>query len=174
MSEGLPQKRPVPAVRERGSRRKSNVSLTLRNEDSHEKNKIHLYDFRFLFYYNHSELPALYHYSAASLQTSLMRVARIQMDYAESLLEQKSNEIEIEADGILNSNDFRELQLMVMEEYDPYEYVMGVKNIKEYLNRRQKSNVGMAGIHSLLAGNRRYYNYAEQNGGRPFASGDGS
>ena len=86
----------------------------------------------------------LYHYSAASLQTSLMRVARIQMDYAESLLEQKSNEIEIEADGILNSNNFRELQLMVMEEYDPYEYVMGVKNIKEYLNRRQKSNVGMA------------------------------
>ena len=86
----------------------------------------------------------LYHYSAVSLQSSLMRVARIQMDYAENLLEQKSNEIEIEADGILNSNDFRELQLMAMEEYDPYEYVMGVKDIKEYLNRRQKSNVGMA------------------------------
>ncbi|HIY59351.1 MAG TPA: hypothetical protein H9831_01510, partial [Candidatus Eisenbergiella pullistercoris] len=78
----------------------------------------------------------LYHYSAVSLQSSLMRVARIQMDYAENLLEQKSNEIEIEADGILNSNDFRELQLMAMEEYDPYEYVMGVKDIKEYLNRR--------------------------------------
>ena len=41
----------------------------------------------------------LYHYSAVSLQSSLMRVARIQMDYAENLLEQKSNEIEIEADG---------------------------------------------------------------------------
>lgn len=85
----------------------------------------------------------LYHYSAVSLQTSLMRVARIQIDYAESLLEQKCNEIEIEADGILNSNDFRELQLTVMEEYDPYEYVMGVNNMKEYLNRRQRSNVGM-------------------------------
>lgn len=86
----------------------------------------------------------LYRYSAASLRDSLMRVAQIQMEYARALLEQKINEIEIEADGILNSNDFKELQLMVMDDYDPYEYVMGVKNIKEYLNRRQKSNVGMS------------------------------
>ena len=86
----------------------------------------------------------LYRYSAISLRESLMRVAQIQMEYARALLEQKINEIEIEADGILNSNDLKELQLMVMEEYDPYEYVMGVKNIKEYLNRRQRSNVGMS------------------------------
>ena len=86
----------------------------------------------------------LYQYSAVSLRESLMRVAQIQMEYARALLEQKINEIEIEADGILNSNDFKELQLMVMEEYDPYDYVMGVKNIKEYLNRRQRSNVGMS------------------------------
>lgn len=86
----------------------------------------------------------LYRYSAISLRESLMRVAQIQMEYARALLEQKINEIEIEADGILNSNDLKELQLMVMEEYAPYEYVMGVKNIKEYLNRRQRSNVGMS------------------------------
>ena len=63
----------------------------------------------------------LYRYSAISLRESLMRVAQIQMEYARALLEQKINEIEIEADGILNSNDLKELQLMVMEEYDPYE-----------------------------------------------------
>ena len=83
-------------------------------------------------------------YSTASLQSSLIQVARIQVDYARALLEQKSNEIEIEADGILNSNDFRELQLMMMEKYDPYNYVMSVQRIKEYLTRRQTSNVGMA------------------------------
>ena len=59
----------------------------------------------------------LYRYSAISLRESLMRVAQIQMEYARALLEQKINEIEIEADGILNSNDLKELQLMVMEEY---------------------------------------------------------
>ena len=61
----------------------------------------------------------LYQYSAVSLRESLMRVAQIQMEYARALLEQKINEIEIEADGILNSNDFKELQLMVMRSTIP-------------------------------------------------------
>ncbi len=86
----------------------------------------------------------LFQYSASILKKSLLHVAQIQMNYAKELLEQKINEIEIEADGILNSNDLKELQIVLTEDRDIYDYVMNVKNIKDYLKTRQKSNVGMA------------------------------
>lgn len=86
----------------------------------------------------------LYRYSTSSLEDSLMRVAKIQMEYSGSLLEQKIKEIEIEADGILNSDDLKTLHLCITDRYDVYDYVMAVKSMKAYLGSRQKSNVGMA------------------------------
>ena len=86
----------------------------------------------------------LYRYSTNNLQDSLMRTSGIQMEYSSSLLEQKINEIEIEADGILNSEDLKNLHLCITDKYDVYDYVIAVKTMKEYLNSRQKSNVGMA------------------------------
>lgn len=86
----------------------------------------------------------LYIYSTSSLKESLMQAAKIQMEYSKMLLGQKINEIEIEADGILNSDDLKTLHLTLIEEYDAYRYVTDVNQMKEYLRRRQKSNVGMA------------------------------
>lgn len=57
-------------------------------------------------------------------------------------MEQKIKEIEIEADGILNSDDLKMLCLAI-EEGDLYEYVRNVNQMKDYLRQRQKSNVGM-------------------------------
>lgn len=73
-----------------------------------------------------------------------MQAAKIQMEYSKMLLGQKIKEIEIEADGILNSDDLKTLHLTLIEEYDAYRYVTDVNQMKEYLRRRQKSNVGMA------------------------------
>lgn len=73
-----------------------------------------------------------------------MQAAKIQMEYSKTLLGQKIKEIEIEADGILNSDDLKTLHLTLIEEYDAYRYVTDVNQMKEYLRRRQKSNVGMA------------------------------
>ena len=86
----------------------------------------------------------LYIYSTSSLKESLMQAAKIQMEYSKMLLGQKIKEIEIEADGILNSDDLKTLHLTLIEEYDAYRYVTDVNQMKEYLRRRQKSNVGMA------------------------------
>ncbi|WMJ86276.1 sensor histidine kinase [Anaerocolumna sp. MB42-C2] len=83
-------------------------------------------------------------YSTSSLKESLMQAAKIQMEYSKMLLGQKIKEIEIEADGILNSNDLKTLHLTLMEKYDAYRYVTDVNQMKEYLGRRQNSNVGMA------------------------------
>lgn len=86
----------------------------------------------------------LYLYSTSSLKESLMQASKIQMEYSKTLLGQKIKEIEIEADGILNSDDLKTLHLTLMEEYDAYRYVTDVNQMKEYLRWRQKSNVGMA------------------------------
>lgn len=86
----------------------------------------------------------LYRYSTTSLREALMSVAKMQMDYSDVLLDQKIREIEIEADGILNSGNLRNMQMTMTEKYDAYRYVMGVRELKEYLNTRQKTNVGMA------------------------------
>lgn len=86
----------------------------------------------------------LYLYSTSSLKESLMQASKIQMEYSKTLLGQKIKEIEIEADGILNSDDLKTLHLTLMGEYDAYRYVTDVNQMKEYLRRRQKSNVGMA------------------------------
>jgi len=86
----------------------------------------------------------LYIYSTSSLKESLMQAAKIQMEYSKMLLGQKIKEIEIEADGILNSDDLKTLHLTLIEEYDAYRYVTDVNQMKEYLRSRQKSNVGMA------------------------------
>ncbi|WOO37953.1 histidine kinase [Anaerocolumna sp. AGMB13020] len=86
----------------------------------------------------------LYIYSTSSLKESLMQAAKIQMEYSKMLLGQKIKEIEIEADGILNSDDLKTLHLTLIEEYDAYRYVTDVNQMKEYLKGRQKSNVGMA------------------------------
>ncbi len=86
----------------------------------------------------------MYIYSTSSLKESLMQAAKIQMEYSKMLLGQKIKEIEIEADGILNSDDLKTLHLTLIEEYDAYRYVTDVNQMKEYLRRRQKSNVGMA------------------------------
>ena len=83
-------------------------------------------------------------YSTSSLKESLMQAAKIQMEYSKMLLGQKIKEIEIEADGILNSNDLKTLHLTLIEEYDAYRYITDVNQMKEYLGRRQNSNVGMA------------------------------
>lgn len=86
----------------------------------------------------------LYSYSTSSLKESLMQVAKIQMEYSKMLFEQKIKEIEIEADGVLNSDNLKTLHLTIIEEYDAYRYVTDVNQMKEYLRQRQKSNVGMA------------------------------
>ncbi|MCR2047104.1 hypothetical protein NSB25_07425 [Acetatifactor muris] len=86
----------------------------------------------------------LHRYSTTSLRDSLMSVAKMQVDYSDVLLDQKIREIEIEADGILNSGNLRNMQVIMTEKYDAYRYVMGVRELKEYLNTRQKTNVGMA------------------------------
>lgn len=86
----------------------------------------------------------LYRYSKKNLQDSLMQTAVISMEYSSSLLEQKIKEIEIEADGILNSEDLKNLHLCITEDNDVYDYVIAVNKIKEYIVGRQKSNVGMA------------------------------
>lgn len=100
----------------------------------------------FLFFFGMiiASFLILYQHSKTSLKDSLMRVAQIQMEYSSVQLEQKVNEIEIEADGILYSDDLKELQLIVTDEYDIYDYVMSVNQIKENMYRRQKSNVGMS------------------------------
>lgn len=86
----------------------------------------------------------LYRYSSVSLRDSLMSVAQIQMQHSDVLLDQKIKEIEIEADGILNSNNLKDLQITLAGRYDAYQFVTEVKQMKEYLNGRQKSTVGMA------------------------------
>ncbi len=86
----------------------------------------------------------LYRYSTKNLQDSLMQTATIQMEYSSSLLEQKIKEIEIEADGILNSEDLKNLHLCITEDDDVYNYVVAVNAIKDYIDGRQRSNVGMA------------------------------
>lgn len=86
----------------------------------------------------------LYRYSTKNLQDSLMRTSKIQMEYSSSLLEQKIKEIEIEADGILNSDYLKKLHLCITDKFDVYKYVTAVNAMKGYLNGRQKSNVGMA------------------------------
>ncbi len=86
----------------------------------------------------------LYLYSTSSLKESLIQASKIQMEYSKTLLGQKIKEIEIEADGILNSDDLKTLHLTLMDQYDAYRYVTDVNQMKEYLRRRQKSNVGMA------------------------------
>lgn len=88
----------------------------------------------------------LYRYSTKNLQDSLMRTSKIQMEYSSSLLNQKIKEIEIEADGILNSDYLKKLHLCITDNYDVYEYVTTVNAMKGYLKSRQKSNVGMAEI----------------------------
>lgn len=86
----------------------------------------------------------LYRYSKESLKDSLMHVAQIQMEHSSVLLEQKIKEIEIEADGILHSQYLKELQLILQDRYNVYNYVISVNKIKEYLGSRQKSTVGMS------------------------------
>lgn len=87
----------------------------------------------------------LYGYSSSCLRDSLKRVAQIQIEHSTTLLDQKIREIEIEADGILNSDGLRQLQRIQMSDgYDIYDYVMCVIQMKEYLSSRQKSNVGMS------------------------------
>lgn len=85
----------------------------------------------------------LYGYSRNSLRSSVMEAVQIQTEYTRTLLEQKLREIEIEADGILNSDDLRRLHNVIHAEYDSYDYVVSAKKMKEYLVDRQKSNVGM-------------------------------
>lgn len=86
----------------------------------------------------------LYRYSRTSLQESLTAVAQIQMEHSSLLLNQKIKEIEIEADGVLNSNNLKELQRILNGPYDAYDFVSGVKRMKTYLSSRQNSTVGMA------------------------------
>lgn len=85
----------------------------------------------------------LYGYSRSSLQSSVMEAVQIQMEYTYTLLEQKLREIEIEAEGILGSDDLRNLHNIIHTDYDSYDYVVSVKEMKTYLVNRQKSNVGM-------------------------------
>lgn len=86
----------------------------------------------------------LYGYSRISLQDSLKSVAQGQMKYARMLLEQKAKEIEIEADGILNSESLKRLQNTIKSDYDVWQYVTDAGDAKEYLKQRQNGNVGMA------------------------------
>lgn len=86
----------------------------------------------------------LFRYSTTALKDSLMRVARMQMVYTSAQLNQKVREIEIEAEGILHSEDLKTLHLTLMEAYDAWKYVTDANRMKDYLKSRQKSNVGMA------------------------------
>lgn len=86
----------------------------------------------------------LFRYSTTALKDSLMRVARMQMVYTSAQLNQKVKEIEIEAEGILHSEDLKALHLTLMETYDAWQYVTDANRMKDYLKSRQKSNVGMA------------------------------
>lgn len=86
----------------------------------------------------------LYGYSRSSLRSSVMEAVQIQMEYTYTLLEQKLREIEIEAEGILGSDDLRNLHNIIHTDYDSYDYVVAVTKMKTYLTNRQKSNVGMS------------------------------
>lgn len=86
----------------------------------------------------------LYRYSSVNLQESLAQVAQIQMAHSSELLDQKIREIEIEADGILGSNSLKNLQIVITDQYDSYSFVTCVNEMKEYLESRQTSTVGMA------------------------------
>ena len=66
------------------------------------------------------------------------------MKYARTLLEQKAKEIEIEADGILNSESLRHLQNTIKGDYDVWQYVTDATDVKDYLKQKQNGNVGMA------------------------------
>ena len=85
----------------------------------------------------------LYGYSRISLESLLMETALVQLEHSDSLLDQKVKEIEIEADGILSSDDLRTLHGVINARWDAYNYVTSVNAMKEYLESRQKSNVGM-------------------------------
>ncbi len=85
----------------------------------------------------------LYGYSRISLESLLMETALVQLEHSDSLLDQKVKEIEIEADGILSSDDLKTLHGVINARWDAYDYVTSVNAMKEYLESRQKSNVGM-------------------------------
>jgi len=94
-----------------------------------------------------TSLAIIYRYSTGSLQDSLIRIAQLQIEHSNSLLNQKTREIEMEADWILNSNDVKRLQNIFESEYDPYNYVMGIIGVKEVFKSRQRTNVGMSSFH---------------------------
>lgn len=99
--------------------------------------------FVFFFVMIMASFAVLYSYSRISIQNSLQNVAQIQMKYASSLLDQKCREIEIEADGILNSDSMRAMQGTMEMPYNVWRYVTSARDITEYLRQRQVSNVGM-------------------------------
>jgi two-component system, sensor histidine kinase YesM len=100
--------------------------------------------FIFFFVMIMASFAVLYAYSRISIQNSLQNVSQIQMKYASTLLDQKCREIEIEADGILNSDYMRVMQNTMEKPYDAWSYVMSVRDILDYLKQRQVTNVGMS------------------------------
>lgn len=91
-----------------------------------------------------TSLAILYHYSSSSLKESVTSAVNFQMDYSSMLMSHKIKEIEIEADGILNSDALRNMQLLAADkDRELYDYVTGIITLKDYLSSRQKTNVGM-------------------------------
>ena len=60
----------------------------------------------------------LYGYSRISLESLLMETALVQLEHSDSLLDQKVKEIEIEADGILSSDDLKTLHGVINARWD--------------------------------------------------------
>lgn len=112
-------------------------------EKSMKKIRSIYFIFIFFFVMIMASFAVLYIYSRISIQNSLQNVSQIQMKYASTLLDQKCKEIEIEADGILNSDYMRVMQTTMEKPYDAWSYVMSVRDILDYLKQRQVTNVGM-------------------------------
>ena len=128
LSVCLPQ--PAPVLQEKG--------------EAMEKIKSIFVIFIIFLFTTMASFAILFRYSTTALKDSLMRVARMQMVYTSAQLNQKVREIEIEAEGILHSEDLKALHLTLMEAYDAWQYVTDANRMKDYLKSRQKSNVGMA------------------------------
>lgn len=86
----------------------------------------------------------LSHYSTASLRESLMEAAKIQLEYSCSQLDQKTDEFEIDADGVLHCSELKTMQLALTESDDVYDLMMGINALRSYLQSRQNNTGGIA------------------------------
>lgn len=103
---------------------------------------IYVVFFLFLFVMMLS-ISTLYIYSVTTLKETLLQEAQIQMDYTTNQMQSKIADFEMEAQYILDSDVVDHMQQTLMGEYDAYAYVQNEMELKDYLVRRQQTNVGV-------------------------------